>query len=349
MAVPCMEIRGRKLAADRPTYVIAEIGVNHNGDMDIAHRMIDEARKAGADAAKFQTFLTEDVMISTAEKAEYQKRASGSGTQQDMVRKLELTFDDFIKLRDHCDAVGIDFLTTAFDTKSLDFVISLEPACLKWPSGEINNLSLLRQAARSGIPVLLSTGMASMKEIALAQETLEPTTQTAILQCVSNYPAQIEDQNLMVLPALQSTFGRPVGFSDHTIGPYAAIAARALGMCVLEKHMTLDRTMDGPDHAASTEPDAFAELVSALRSIEIGLGDGVKRSLETEQEVKAVARKSLVYNSDLPEGHVLTEADCIAKRPADGLSPDLIDWVVGMRLERSVAKDEKIRLEQLAG
>lgn len=342
-------IGNRAISASEPTYVIAEIGVNHNGNPEIAHRMIDEAASAGANAVKFQTFITDDVMIASAEKADYQANETGSGTQRDMVRGLELSFEEFGKLRDHCRQVDIDFLSTAFDPKSLDFVISLAPACLKWPSGEITNWPLLRQAAKSELPVLVSTGMASMREIAGALDVLGDQAETVILQCVSNYPAAIEDQNLRVLPALACAFKRPVGLSDHTLGPYAAIAAAALGMSVLEKHFTLDRNMPGPDHQASSEPDEFAEMINILRKIELGLGDGVKRCLPVEENVKAVARKSLVYKENFSAGHILSLEDIIAKRPADGISPDHVDVIVGMQLGIAVSKDQPVHLSHSAG
>lgn len=331
-----------------PAYVIAEIGVNHNGDIALAHQMIDEAKAAGADAVKFQTFLTDELVLPAAPQAPYQARNMGHSSQSEMVRKLELPFADFVALKDHCSKVGIDFISTAFDPASLEFVISLKPRCLKWPSGEIDNWPLLRQAARSGLPVLLSTGMASMRDIAGALEQLGPACETVILQCVSNYPARIEDQNLRALPSLAAAFGRPVGLSDHTLGPYAAIAARALGMCVLEKHFTLDRTMPGPDHAASSEPEEFSEMVRLLRQIEHGLGDGLKRPLACEQEVKAVARKSLVYAADLPSGHMLSAADLTAKRPASGIAPDMIDIFIGQRLAKKIRQNDILEPADIA-
>lgn len=344
-----IRIGNRTVSAAGPAYIIAEIGVNHNGKVELAHRMIDEAKAAGADAVKFQTFITDDVLLPTATQAAYQRAAVGEISQSEMVRTLELSFDDFAALHRHCAEVGIDFISTAFDPASLDFVISLKPPCLKWPSGEITNWPLLRQAAAAGLPILLSTGMASVRDIAGALDQIGPNGEVAILQCVSNYPARIEDQNLRALPALAAAFGRPVGFSDHTLGPYAAIAARALGMCVLEKHFTLDKTMAGPDHAASSEPAEFAELVQVLRQVETGLGDGVKRPLPCEGDVAAVARKALVYRRDLPRGHVLRAADLIGKRPATGFPPDAADMVIGLTLARAVVRDELLALAHVAG
>ena len=344
-----IRIGSRDVSAAGPAYVIAEIGVNHNGSVELAHRMIDEAHAAGADAVKFQTFLTDEVLLPSAAQADYQQAAVGACSQSEMVRELELSFEDFTALHRHCTAAGVDFISTAFDPVSLDFVIALRPTCIKWPSGELTNWPFLRQAAAAGLPILLSTGMASIRDIAGAIDQIGPDGEVAILQCVSNYPARIEDQNLRVLPALAAAFGRPVGFSDHTRGPYAAIAARALGMCVLEKHFTLDRNMSGPDHAASSEPSEFAELVHTLRQIEIGLGDGVKRPLAREENVKAVARKSLVYHRDLAPGHVLRAEDLTAKRPASGFPPDCTDMVLGLTLAHAVARDDMFAWADVSG
>lgn len=339
---PAISLGGRRIAGDSPTYIIAEIGVNHNGDLDLAHRMIDAAHATGADAVKFQTFRTDDLVLPDARKATYQQEKTGTGSQQDMLRALELPFEAFAELQDHCRRIGIDFMSTAFDPVSLDFVSQLKPVCLKWPSGELTNSPLLRQARRTCLPVMLSTGMGSLGEVATALDVLGTDTDVVVLQCVSNYPARIEDQNLRVLPVMAAAFGRPVGFSDHTIGPYAALAARALGMAVLEKHFTLDRSMTGPDHAASIEPAEFTDMVRILRQVEIGLGDGIKKPVAAEQDVRAVARKSLVYRQDLPKGHLLTEEDLTAKRPGIGIPPDHIELFVGLSLTRAVKFNELV-------
>ncbi|WP_252259377.1 N-acetylneuraminate synthase family protein [Erythrobacter aurantius] len=341
---------GRRSLSDRdPCFIIAEIGVNHDGDLEIAHKMIDAAKASGADAVKFQTFKTEANILRDAPKADYQKRQTGDGSQFDMVRRLELQFADFVELKRHCDAIGIEFLTTAFDPEALDFVVSLSPACLKWPSGEINNLALLRQAARSRLPVLVSTGMASLGEVDRALDELRGSCDFAVMQCVSDYPARLEDQNLRVLRTFAAAFHCPVGLSDHTLGQTAAIAARALGMAVLEKHFTLDAAMPGPDHAASMEPHDFRTMVDTLRALETGLGDGIKRPVEAELSTRAVARKSLVYARDLAEGHLLTADDLCAKRPGTGLPADLIDQLCGQTLARAVSADTQVRLSDMGG
>ncbi len=344
-----IHLGGRRISADDPCYVIAEIGVNHNGDVDLAHRMVDAAKSAGADAVKFQTFRTNDLIRRGTKKAAYQAAKTGAGSQDDMLRKLELPLSAFAELKAHCDEVGIDFISTAFDSQSLHDVVSLGPVCLKWPSGELNNFSLLRQAAQCELPVLLSTGMGTVLEITAAHDLLKRggCDQIVVLQCVSNYPARIEDQNLRSIPAMSSLFECPAGFSDHTEGPYAALAARALGMAVLEKHFTLDQNMDGPDHMASMEPDAFAQMVRVLRQVEIGLGDGKKQPLASEENVREVARKSLVYRHGFGAGHVLAEADLTAKRPGNGISPDRIDQFVGLALRCSVEADEMLRVDHV--
>ncbi|MFU7527161.1 N-acetylneuraminate synthase family protein [Qipengyuania sp. ASV99] len=339
----------RTLSDCDPCFIIAEIGVNHDGDLDIAHKMIDAAHECGADAVKFQTFKTDANILRDAPKADYQKRQTGDGTQFEMVQKLELDFADFANLKQHCNTVGIEFLTTAFDAESLDFVISLAPSCLKWPSGEINNLMLLRQAAKSQLPVLLSTGMASLAEVDRALDELRGACDFAVMQCVSDYPARLEDQNLRVLQTFAAAFNCPVGLSDHTLGQCAAIAARALGMSVLEKHFTLDASGAGPDHAASMEPMEFKAMVETLRALEIGLGNGIKRPVDAELSTRAVARKSLVYARDLAEGHTLTAGDLCAKRPGTGLAPDLVDLVIGRGLTRRVLADAFVNLSDLGG
>lgn len=341
MGGPYIEIGSRRVSAATPTYVIAEIGVNHNGDEDLALRLVDEAKAAGADAVKFQTFKTDALVSATAAKAAYQEQSTGAGSQSEMLRSLELPFASFARLKQHCDEVGIDFISTAFDSESLDFVVSLSPLCLKWPSGELNNRPLLNQARRSKLPILLSTGMGSLAEVEAALGWLGEDTQVAILQCVSNYPARIEDQNLRTISTMAKAFNRPTGFSDHTIGPYAALAARALGMSVLEKHFTLDRTMPGPDHSSSVEPAEFAEMVALLRKIEIGLGDGVKRAVASETGVRAVVRKSIVYQRNLQAGDRIEASDVAVKRPAGGISPQKLDAVVGRVLVHDVHADHQ--------
>jgi len=347
MTVYKIRLGNRIISPENPCYIIAEIGVNHNGDLSLAYQLIDEAKKAGADAVKFQAFKTDELVLKNAPKATYQTENTGSGSQSDMLQKLELSSEAFDDIQKYCAHKNIDFICTAFDTPSLEKVISMNPICIKWPSGELNNLPLLKRAASSGLPMLLSTGMGSINEIATALDLLRETQNenVVILQCVSNYPAAIEDQNLRTIPHMSAIFGAPVGFSDHTIGPYAAIAARALGMCVLEKHFTLDTKMEGPDHAASITPRKMAQLIRALRSVEKGLGDGVKRPLDKEENIRFAARKSLVYRDHYTPGYKISENDLNAKRPGDGISPDKIGDFVGLTLKKMVSKNDLVRRE----
>lgn len=343
---PRISIGDRTISADQPCYVIAEIGVNHNGDMGIARKLVEAAAGAGADAAKFQTFRTANLVTRTAEKAQYQQASTGDGSQAEMLAALELSADDFAELRDLCESLGMDFLSTAFDEESLDDVLRLRPKAIKWPSGEIDNHPFLQKAGAAGLPVILSTGMADLKEVAAAVSVLrkEGCADICILQCVSNYPAPIEEQNLRTIPAMSREFGVPAGFSDHTEGSLAAIAARGLGMAVLEKHITLDRNMPGPDHGASIEVAEFAALVADLRKVEASLGDGIKRPVRSEMPTREVARRSLVYAADLPAGTELDEGHLTAKRPGRGVSPANRDNYIGRRLLRSVCADQQLEV-----
>ena len=344
-----IQLGNRRISENDPCYIVAEIGVNHNGDVDMAHSMIDAAKQAGADAVKFQTYKTDAIITKNTNKAEYQTKTTGVGSQDEMLRKLELPDIAFVELEKHCREVGIDFMSTAFDSESLELVSKLRPVCLKWPSGELTNTPFLREAASYGLPIFLSTGMGTLTEISASLDLLSNcgVDDVVILQCVSNYPAHIEEQNLRVIPHMAAVFGKPTGFSDHTVGPYAAIAARALGMSVLEKHFTMDRSMKGPDHSASIEPNDFRHMVSTLREIEKGLGDGVKRRLNSESNISKIARKSLVYVSDLPAGHVLELSDLGAKRPGTGIEPNRLDLFIGKKLTRAVCQDDRVDYDDI--
>lgn len=337
--LPAIWIGSRRVSAVDPCYVIAEIGVNHNGDVALARELVESAARAGADAVKFQSFRTDALVSASASKAPYQSRATGPGSQAEMLAALELTFEEFTSLRELCDELAVDFLSTAFDADSLCDLLRLQPKALKWPSGEIDNYPLLRSAAASGLPVILSTGMATQEEIAGALNVLDigGAEQVAILQCVSQYPAPLAEQNLRCVQALSARFGRVSGFSDHTEGALAALVARGLGMAILEKHITLDRTMDGPDHKASMEPNDFGRLVRDLRAVEEALGDGVKRPMPSEESTRLAARKSLVAARSLEAGALLAASDLLALRPSGGLPPSRADALVGRRLRRPVA------------
>lgn len=324
-------------------YVIAEIGVNHNGSVELAKELILKAKDCGADAVKFQTFKAEEVLSDQADMAAYQKTNTGEDSSQlEMVKKLELSFDDTKKLRDFSEENGITFISTPFDNDSLAFLVDLNVPFLKVSSADISNLPFLYKIALTGKPVILSTGTASLGDIEKALSVFTyvlefgkeelPTSeklrlsyskqanrkalkdQVLILHCVTQYPATIEGSNLLAISTIQNAFGLNVGYSDHTLNEYSAIAATALGATVFEKHITLDKKMDGPDHAASMEIEAFARYVSALKKIKLGLGDGVKFMQEQEKDNFALVRRSLVARTHIQKGEIFTETNITSKR-----------------------------------
>ena len=330
-----------------PTLVIAEAGVNHDGDLAKALALVDAAAAAGADVVKFQTFKASALATAAAPRAEYQVRQTGTtDSQQEMLRRLELDASAHETLVAHCATRRIAFLSTAFDDESLDLLLGLGMPYHKVPSGEITNLPMLRRIGAVGRRVLLSTGMATLGEIEAAVDALEragtPRGLITILHCTTDYPASIDDVNLRALPALAAAFGTAVGYSDHTAGIDVATAAVALGASVIEKHLTLDRTAPGPDHAASLEPADFATMVTAIRTVERALGDGIKRPTERERANRIPARKSIVAARDLPIGHVLAETDLTVKRPGGGVSPMRWDEIVGRTTTRAYRADEAI-------
>ena len=330
-------------------FVIGEIGVNHNGDVDMARRLIDVAVSAGADAVKFQTFRAEALTTRSAAKAAYQvrneKRADES--QLEMLRRLEFPAASLAACRDHCTASGIAFLSTPFDEESAALLADLDVAGFKVSSGDLTNLPFLESLSAYGRPIIVSTGMGSMTEVAAAVDAVGDRAALALLHCVSNYPAVPEDCNLNAIPAMAKAFGLDVGWSDHTLGAVTSVAAIALGAKIIEKHFTLDRELPGPDHKASLEPEAFAAFVTSLREAEAALGDGVKKRRPSEVDTASVARKSLVAARFIPEGSTI-EADMIArKRPGIGLSPSLASAFVGRRAGRDVEADALLSWDDL--
>lgn len=330
--------------------IIAEAGVNHNGSFDTAMKMVDAAKEAGADYIKFQTFHVHSLVTPNCEAAEYQKENAGAQSQHEMLKELELTYDDFIKLKEYCDSKEIGFLSTAFDEMSVDFIASLKPDYLKVPSGELTNLPFLRQVASKGIPVIMSTGMATPDEIARALKPFQKAgyreNDIILLHCTTQYPTPMEDVNLLAMKTVSENFGHPAGYSDHTLGIEVPIAAATLGATVIEKHFTLDRNMEGPDHKASLEPQELADMVKAIRNIEVALGHGVKEVKESERPNIIAARRSIVAARDIKKGEIFKDEDLKAKRPATGLSPMLWDKVVGSKAMRDFVKDEPIELEE---
>lgn len=333
---------------NRNCYIIAEAGVNHNGSLELAIGLVDAAADAGADAVKFQTFKAEKLATPAASKAAYQIESGESGeSQQAMLRKLELTEDAHHELIRHCGKLGIQFLSTAFDPESAGFLGRLSLPFVKIPSGEITNLPYLRLAARAGCPVILSTGMATLGEVDAALQVLvaEGVAREAItvLQCHTDYPTRFEDANLRAMQTLAAAFpGIQVGYSDHTLGIEAPVAAVALGARIIEKHFTLDRTLPGPDHAASLEPAELRAMVRAIRNIELALGHGRKEPSASELMIRPIARKSIVAARAIPCGGIFSNDNLCAKRPGTGISPMRWDELIGKPAKRAYAPDELI-------
>ena len=332
------------------TLVIAEAGVNHNGDIKLAKQLIAVAAEAGADLVKFQTFVTASNISRNAPKAEYQRVSTDpKESQYEMVRKLELSKDDHLELIGECKKRGIGFFSTAFDASSIDLLEELNIGdYVKVPSGELTNLPYLRYLTRHGKHVLLSTGMANLSEIEAAINIVEtagtPRERITLLHCTTEYPAPVEDVNLRAMVNMGRAFGVAVGYSDHTRGIEIPIAAVALGAIVIEKHFTLDRNLPGPDHRASLEPDELKALVQGIRNIEKALGNGIKRPSPSELKNKLIARKSIVAARPIKAGEVFTEDNLMVKRPGTGLSPMLWDDTIGRPASRDFNQDELIEL-----
>jgi len=331
------------------TLVIAEAGVNHNGDIATALALIDAAADAGADLVKFQTFVADRLVTNTARKADYQIANTGSNeSQHEMLKRLELTEEMHEKLIAHAARRGIEFFSTAFDLQSLDYLMGLGMPRIKVPSGEITNLPYLRRVGAFGKPVILSTGMSNLGEIEAALAVLEKAgtlrDQIVVLHCNTEYPAPMREVNLRAMQSIAHAFGVQVGFSDHTEGIEIAIAAVALGACVIEKHFTLGRNQPGPDHRASIEPDELGLMIRSIRNLELAMGDGVKRPTESEERNKPIARKSLVAAKKICAGDFFTEENLAVKRPGSGISPMNWDLVIGRKSPRDFESDELISL-----
>jgi N,N'-diacetyllegionaminate synthase len=334
-----------------PCYIIAEAGVNHDGSLERAHALVDAAAQAGADAVKFQTFKAKNLVTDKASMARYQVANTGEeGSQLAMLQRLELSPQAHRELLSHCREAGVQFLSSPFDLESADLLDELGVPAYKIGSGEITNLPLLEHVAHKGKPVLLSTGMSWLSEVDAALRSLRAAggSQVVLLQCTSNYPSDPADANLRAMQTMSLAFGAPVGYSDHTLGNEVPLAAVALGACLVEKHFTLDRSLPGPDHRASSEPDELAALVAGVRKIEAALGHGRKEPAASEADTAAVARKSLVAAADLPSG-VALESDMIAiKRPGTGLPPALLPHVLGRTLRVDVPAGTVLSLEMLS-
>lgn len=328
--------------------IIAEAGVNHNGSLENAKKMVDVAKKAGVDYVKFQTFTSEKLVSVTADMAEYQKKNTGkSQSQLAMLKSLELSREEFIELKEYCKEQEIGFLSTPFDLDSITFLKDLGMDFFKIPSGEITNYPYLVSIAQTGMAVVMSTGMSEMEEVRQGVQVLKEhgTPKITLLHCNTQYPTPMEDVNLKVMDTLREEFGFPVGYSDHTLGIEVPVAAVARGACVIEKHFTLDKSMEGPDHKASLEPQELESMVRAIRNIERALGNGEKRPSNSEQKNISVARKSIVAAKNIVKGEVFTEDNLTVKRPGDGISPMRWLEILGKKAERDFSIDEKIEIK----
>ena len=329
------------------TLIIAEAGVNHNGDIKIAKQLIDVAADCGADYVKFQTFSADRIVTKSADKAEYQKQSSDSSESQfEMLKRLELSVEMHLELIEHCKHKSIKFLSTGFDIQSVDLLVGLGLNLVKIPSGEITNLPLLRHIGSLDLPVILSSGMSTMKEIGDALLILEqtglPRAQITVLHCTTEYPTPMDEVNLRAMNSIRNTLGVAVGYSDHTLGIEVSVAAVALGASVIEKHFTIDRSLPGPDHKASLEPSELIAMVKAIRNIEVALGSDVKEPTNSEIKNIRVARKSILAGKKIKIGEILSSSNLVVKRPGDGVSPMQWDRLIGQIASRKYLPDEKI-------
>jgi len=330
---------------DDGVFIIAEAGVNHNGSLDLARRLVDAAKAAGADAVKFQTFRAEALVVRSAHKAEYQRRITDAKESQfDMLKRLELDAPAHADLMAHCREIGIIFLSSPFDDESADMLDAMGVERFKLGSGELTNLPLLGHVAAKRKPIIMSTGMATLDEVATALATFRSNgaDDVTLLHCVTEYPCPSDQVNLRAMVTMRAAFGVPVGYSDHTDGTNVAIAAAAIGAVVIEKHFTLDRGMPGPDHKASLEPADFGRMVQAIREVSLALGDGIKRPAACELANIPIARKSVVTVRAVSAGAIITREDLAIKRPGNGIAPADLEKIVGRRAMRDLAADEVI-------
>lgn len=345
-----IKIGERIIGSQNPCFIIAEAGVNHNGDINLAKRLVDAASMAGADAIKFQTFHAENVVSSLAEKADYQKSTtSPDETQLEMLTKLELSDENFYEISDYAKNRGIIFLSTPFDEESVDLLHKLDVPAYKISSGEITNCPLLKKVAGKKKPIILSTGMSNLGEVEEALNYLKKygAEEIVLLHCTTSYPAPVAFVNLRTMETLRCAFQVPVGYSDHTEGIIIPIAAAAMGACVIEKHFTLDRALPGPDHKASLEPQELSAMVKAVRDVEDARGNGIKDPTEEEEVIKKIARRSIVAQKEIHIGETLTRDLLDIKRPGFGLEPKYLNVIIGRVAKKFIAKDEMITLESL--
>ncbi len=336
-----------EMIKDNKCLIIAEAGVNHNGRLDIALELCDKAKEVGADVVKFQTWKTEKIITRNVEQAEYQAENTGvEESQFDMLKRLELSYDDFRKIKAHCDDIGIIFSSTADEEESLDFLVELGIPFIKVSSGDVGNISFLRYMGSKKLPVILSTGMSSLADIDISIQALQEggARDITILHCTTNYPCPYEDVNLNAMLTLKDAFHLPIGYSDHTIGSEVSIAAVALGASIIEKHFTLDCNMSGPDHAASTDPKNFCALVESIRRVEVFLGDGIKKATRAEKQISKVVTKRIVALREIKKGERFSLDNVCVKRNDIGLKAARWDDVIGKIAQKDYRADEGIVL-----
>ncbi len=329
------------------TYIIAEAGVNHNGDIETAKKLCLAAKEAGADAIKFQTWITEKIITKNVKQADYQSENTGTDESQfDMLKSLELSYDEFREIKKYCDEIGIQFISTADEADSLDFLIELGIPFIKIGSGDVGNVPYLRYIGNKGLPIILSTGMSGLADVELSLNALKEggAKEIVLLHCTTSYPCPYEKVNLKAMDTLKNAFGLPVGYSDHTIGTEISIAAVARGAVIIEKHFTLDRHMDGPDHIASTEPYEFKCLVEMIRNVEKAFGTGIKQPTAEEKEISQVVLKRIVAQRFIPADKIITGDDIAVKRNALGIPANAWDLIIGTRAKKDYDVDEGIIL-----
>jgi N,N'-diacetyllegionaminate synthase len=351
MCIKEIDIGGRKVGTGHPCFIIAEAGVNHNGDPNVARKMVDAAVQSGADAIKFQTFKADRLTTLAAPKAEYQLHITdATESQYEMLCKLELPDESYGELMDYCTTRDILFMSTPFDEESADLLADLGMLVFKTPSGELTNLPFLAHIARKDRPMIISTGMSCLGEVEAAVNAIEKIVNhnIVLLHCVSDYPANPKDVNLRAMQTMAKAFDLLVGYSDHTLGTEIALAAVVMGASVIEKHFTLDRSLTGPDHRASLEPDELKSLVSSIRIVESALGNGRKEPTACEKKTAAAARRSLVASRDLQVGSILTEEMISFKRPGTGLPISVKPYILGRTIRVPVKSGELLSLEMIA-
>lgn len=333
-------------------YIIAEAGVNHNGDIDLAKKLVKIAKDAGCDCIKFQTFSADRIVTKNAKKAEYQaKNTKNNDSQYEMLKKLELSYKQFKELKNYCDEIGIDFLSTPFDEEAVDLLESIGVKAYKIPSGEITNKPLLQYIGKKNKKILISTGMSTLEEVQKAISWIEETGNKDIVlfHCTSNYPAPFESVNMKAMMTLKEVFGYPIGYSDHTKGIEISLMSVAYGATIIEKHFTYDKMADGPDHKASLDSDELREMVEAIRHIEVAKGDGEKKPTETELSTREVARKSLVWSKDMKIGDIVQQEDLCCKRPGTGVQPENRELFIGKRIIKNCTEDTLVSWYDIDG